>query len=638
MPDEMQASGDAREGNRSPVVAFPRIRAPERLSPHNLPIQLTSFVGREREIAEVKDLLAEQRLLSLTGAGGCGKTRLALQAAAELPERFEDGVWLVELASLSDSNLVPQAIASTLEVREVPGRALTEVVIEHLKSKKTLLVLDNCEHLVEACARLAEAFLRSCPNLRILATSREALGITGETGWLVPSLSLPEPHYLPPVEELRRYEAARLFIERAVAMLPTFEPTDRNAAAVARVCRGLDGIPLAIELAAARVKVVSVGQIAERLNDRFRLLSGGSRTALPRHRTLRATIDWSHDLLSEEEKVLFRRLSVFAGGFTLEATEAVCVGDDLEEDEVLALLSHLVDKSLVVVQERGGEARYRLLETVRQYGWEKLEESGEADAVRRRHAIFFLDLAEEVEPKIEPNINIVDRRPWLDRLEVEHDSLRAALRWAQESSPQTGLRLGGALYWLWYHRGYWSEGRGWFEKALAKAPTRTAARAEALYYAGYLAWAQGDHPVAHSRLEESVQIWRELGGGQGGLAHALWVLGLEMLARGEPAVSRSLVEESVQIFRKIGDEFGLSISLANLGAIVLDQGDHALASSLLEESVEISRKAGDDWMLSLPLRNLGVAAFRGGNHDRAAALIKESLVLLRELGDKLYTS
>jgi predicted ATPase/two-component SAPR family response regulator len=638
MPDATPPLGDTSGGNRSPVVAFPRTRDPERLSPNNLPLQLTSFVGREREIAEVKDLLADQRLLTLTGPGGCGKTRLALKVASDLAERFEDGVWLVELASLSDPALVPQTVAFALGIREQPGRLLTDTLSEYLELKKILLVLDNCEHLVEACARLAEALLRSCPNLRILATSREALGITGETGWLVPSLSLPDPRYLPTVEDLPRYEAARLFIERAAAMLPTFEPTDRNAAVVMRVCRGLDGIPLAIELAAARVKVLSVEQIAERLHDRFRLLTAGSRTALPRHRTLRATIDWSHDLLSEEEKVLFRRLSVFAGGFVVGATEAVCVGEDLEEDEVLDLLSHLVDKSLVIVQERGGEARYRLLETVRQYGWEKLEELGEAEAVRRRHAIFFLDLAEEVEPRIEPNVNIADRRPWLERLEVEHDNLRAALRWAQESNPQTGLRLGCALYWLWYHRGYWSEGRGWFERALVKAPALTAARSEALYYAGYLAWAQGDHPVARSRLEESVAIWRELGGGQGGLAHALWVLGLEMLARGEPAVARSLAEESVQIFRTIGDEFGLSISLANLGAIVLDQGDHALASSLLEESVEISRKAGDDWMLSLPLRNLGVVVFRQGDHDRAEALIKESLFLLRELGDKLYTS
>jgi predicted ATPase/two-component SAPR family response regulator len=618
------------------LVALPR--APER-PPGNLPLQLTSFIGRERETVEVGKLLADQRLLTLTGPGGCGKTRLALKVADDLVGRFADGVWLVELASLSDPGLAAQTVAFVLGVREQPGRPITDTLSDHLQPKKMLLVLDNCEHLVDACARLTEALLRACPNLRILATSREALGIPGETGWLVPSLSLPDPHYLPPVEELLRYEAVRLFVERAASVLPAFEPTEENAAAVVRVCRGLDGIPLAIELAAARVKVLSVEQIAKRLDDRFRLLAAGSRTALPRQRTLRAAIDWSHELLSDKERVLFRRLAVFAGGFTLGAAEAVCVGEDLEEDEVLDLLAHLVDKSLVVVQERGGEAGYRLLETVRQYGWAKLKESGEAEVVRRGHASFFLARAEEAEPKIEPNINIADRRPWLERLEIEHDNLRAALRWALESSPETGLRLAGALYWLWYHRGYLSEGRGWFERALAEAPVaRTAARAKALYYAGYLAWAQGDHPAARSRLEESVEIWRELGGGQGDLAHALWILGLEMLTRGEPAVARSLAEESVQIFRTIGDEFGLSISLANLGAIVLNQGDHALASSVLEESVAISREVGDDWMLSLPLRILGVAAFRRGDHDRAVALIKESLALLRELGDKLYTS
>jgi predicted ATPase len=313
MPDATPPLGDTRGGNRSPVVAFPRTRAPERLSPNNLPIQLTSFVGREREIAEVKDLLTDQRLLTLTGPGGCGKTRLALQVAGDLVERFEDGVWLVELASLSDPALVPQAIASTLEVREAPGRSLTEVVIEHLKSKKTLLVLDNCEHLINACAALANALLRACQDLKILATSREALDIAGEATWLLTSLSLPDSRRLPAVKELKRYEAVRLFVERAAAT-SRFELTKENAPVVARLCRRLDGMPLAIELAAARVRLLSVEQISERLDDRFRLLATNSRTTVPRHKTLRATMDWSHDLLSENERVLFRRLAVFEIG------------------------------------------------------------------------------------------------------------------------------------------------------------------------------------------------------------------------------------------------------------------------------------------------------------------------------------
>jgi predicted ATPase len=634
MPNATDSSGNtpspdtAIGGGR--LVALPR--TPER-SPGNLPLGLTSFVGREREVAEVEKLLAERRLLTLTGPGGCGKTRLALEVSRDLVGRFTDDVWLVELASLSDPDLVPQTVASTLGVREQPGRQPTQTLSDHLQPKEALLVLDNCEHLVVACAGLAEALLRACPNLRILATSREALGITGETGWPVPSLSLPDPHHQPPVEELLRYGAVRLFIERAAAVVPSFELTQENAAAVTRVCRGLDGMPLAIELAAARVKVLSVGQIASRLDDRFRLLTAGSRTALPRHRTLRATIDWSHELLSDEETVLFRRLSVFAGGFTLEEAEIVCSGEDLEQDQVLDVLSRLVDKSLVAMRERDGGPRYGSLETVRQYGWAKLVESGEAEDVRRHHASFFLALAEEAEPSMEPRNKTTDRGRWLERLEVEHDNLRAALRWAGESRPEMGLRLAGALYWFWYHRGYQSEGRGWYERALSEAPAaRTTTRAQKLSRAGYLALAQGDHIVARSRLQESVEVWRELGGGQAGLAHALWILGLEMLAGGEPARARLLTEESVGIFRTIGDEVGLAHSLANLGAIVLSQSDYALASSFLEESLMISRQIGDDWMLSLPLRNLGVAAFRRGDPGRAVALLQESLSLLRGLG------
>src|ERR671916_121532 len=379
--------------------AEPAPRIPER-PPNNLPSELSSFVGREEELAEVKRLLENGRLLTLTGSGGCGKTRLALAVARELVEGFEDGVWLVELASLADPSLVPQVVAFTLGVREQPGRSLTETLSDYLSSKKMLLVLDNCEHLIEACATLAEALLRSCPELRVMATSREALGITGEVAWHVPSLSLPDVRRLPDIESLPRYESARLFVERAAAVKQTFTLTDQNAVAVAQVCYRLDGIPLAIELAAARAKVLSVEQIADRLNDPFGLLSAGGRTAMPRHRTLHATMDWSHELLPDEERALFRRLSVFAGGFSLEAAESVCAGEELERDEVLELLSHLVDKSLVVAREVSGEARYRLLETVRQYAREKLSESDEAELLRERHAGFYLALAEEAEPEL----------------------------------------------------------------------------------------------------------------------------------------------------------------------------------------------------------------------------------------------
>ena len=382
-----------------PAEAERAPRSPER-PPHNLPTELSSFVGREKELPEVRRLCSNNRLLTLTGSGGCGKTRLALAAASELVDKFDDGVWMVELASLAEPSLVPQAVAFTLGVRERPVNSLTEALSDYLRTRNLLLILDNCEHLIEACAELVEALLRSCPELRVLATSREALGITGEIAWPVPSLSLPDLRRLPDLESLPRYESARLFVERTAAVRPDFTLTEQNAPAVAQVCYRLDGIPLAIELAAARTKVLSVEEISARLGDSFRLLATGSRTATPRQRTLHATMDWSHELLGQKERVVFRRLSVFAGSFTLEAAESICAGEQLQRDKVLELLSQLVNKSLVVAQERDGTARYRLLETIRQYGRERLEEAGEAAQVREQHAGYYLALAEEAEPEL----------------------------------------------------------------------------------------------------------------------------------------------------------------------------------------------------------------------------------------------
>ncbi len=619
---------------------FPTLKSLEAI-PNNLPSQLTSFIGREQEMDTVKQLLKATRLLSLIGTGGCGKTRLILQVAADLLEEYPDGVWLIELATLSDPSLVPQAVAATLGVREEldrslrtgpeSGHPLLARLIAYLQPKKLLLILDNCEHLVEPCAQLAEALLRACPDLRIVATSRGALGITGETVWRVPSLSLPDPRRLPPTENLMQYEAVRLFVERAIAASPTFSLTDQNAPAVVQICYRLDGIPLAIELAAARVKVLSVEQIAARLDDRFRLLTGGSRTALPRQQTLRAMMDWSFNLLSEAERIVLRRLSVFAGGWTIEAAEAVCAGEGVKWHEVLDWLTHLVDESLVIMEERGGEARYRLLETVRQYAQEKLLDAGEAEIVRRRHRDWFLSLAEQAASELMgPR-----QAAWLDRLEEEHDNLWTALEWSLGSDKvEAGLHLAAALWRFWEVRGYLSEGRTWLEAALAKSGSASEElRAKLLQGAGILAWYQDDYPRAAALCQESLALYRQFNNKQG-IAMALNILGLVRRNQGEYVEARSVLEESLAIFRELGDRPHVADSLLTLGIVACRQGDYPRATRLLEESLTLFRESEDERGIASALNNLGIVARYEGNYHRAVALHEESLALLEELGDK----
>jgi predicted ATPase/class 3 adenylate cyclase len=608
--------------------------------PNNLPLQVTSFIGREKELAEVKRLLETTRLLTLTGAGGVGKTRLALHAAAEALPRFTEGVWLAELAALADPALVPQAVATAVGIREEPGRSLLATLSEALRPKHLLLVLDNCEHLVEACARLADSLLRTCPQLQVLATSREPLGIAGEAPWRVPSLGLldaQDGRPLPPTPQVAQVEAVRLFVERAVSAQPGFALTDQNARAVAQICQRLDGIPLALELAAARVRVVPVEQLLGRLSDRFRLLTGGSRTALARHQTLRATVDWSYDLLSPDERRLFNRLSVFAGGFTLEAAEAVCSGEDVALEGVLELLTHLVDKSLVVVEGApDGTARYRLLDTLRQYGWQRLVDSRESEAIRRAHAGCYLALAEEAEPELTG----AGQQAWLERLERDHDNLRVALVWAVErEEAETGLRLGGALGRFWMVRGYLSEGRQRLAAglALAGASGRTAVRARALDMAGWLASPQGDYPAARALLQESLAICQELGHKRG-TAFALYGLGLAAWNQGDYGAARALYEESLAICQELGDKQGIAEALNGLGIVAWNQGDYPAARALAEESLAICRELGDKWGIAFALRGLGLVAWGQGDHAVARALLQESLAIYRQLGHKRGTA
>jgi predicted ATPase/class 3 adenylate cyclase len=610
---------------------FPPLRSLEAFA-HNLPRQLTSFVGREREMAEVKGLLDTTALLTLTGTGGCGKTRLALQVAADLAEQFGDGVWLVELAALSDPELVPAAVASTLGVREEANRPVEATLQDYLRSRSALLVLDNCEHLLTACANLVESLLRTCRKLKILASSREGLAISGEQTYRVPSLALPDPQQPLPVERLHQFEAIRLFTDRAVLSQSSFTLTSANAAPVVEICRRLEGIPLAIELAAARVKALPVEQLAVRMDDFFRLLTGGSRTALPRQQTLRAAIEWSYDLLAERERMLFCRLSVFAGGWGLEAAEKICAGDGIEEWGVLNFLTSLVEKSLVTYEERAAEGRYRLLETVRQYGRDRLLETGEAEIVRDRHSAYFLRLTEQDAPGYPGQASI----EWLERVESEHDNLRAALAWrlSGADSAEDGLRLVVSIWIFWFVRGHLTEGHQWVQKALEKshsAPPRL--RARALLAAGFLAWYRGEYTVAQQVCQESLALWREEGDRQG-MAFALALSGIAAQNSGSFARAVAWSEECLALARGGSTKWPEQLALYTLGGVAMREGDLDRASLLLHEGLRLARELEERVGIAYGLWQLGDLCELQGHYEQARSCYVESLIRFQEVGER----
>ena len=610
--------------------------------PHNLPLQVTSFIGREKEMAEVKRLLWDARLVTLTGPGGTGKTRLSLQIAADFLELYPDGAWFVELAPLADPALLPQTVANVMGIRESSGHPVMSLLTDHLRTKELLLILDNCEHLVEVCAQFVDTLLKACPHILILASSREALGIAGETSFRVPSLSTPDARHLPPFETLTQYEAVRLFSERAEMAMPGFTVTKENAPAIAQICYRLDGIPLAIELAAARVPVLRVEQIGSRLDNRFRLLTGGSRTALPRHQTLRALIDWSYDLLPASERSLLGRLSVFAGAWTLEAAEAICIGEGIEPDEILDLLIQLVNKSLVNSDRaQNAEARYRLLETIRQYARDKLLEAGGGERIRDQHLEFFLKRAEQAEP----GLRGPDQVALLDMLEDELDNMRAALEWSLERNLEMGLRLASALMWLWHLRGHASEGIDWLDRALTssvgendEAPLPET-RAKALRMLGFLRMFQSNPEGAIAPLQESLKIYEDFGpAGKQGKAYAIWGLGTAASYKGDSAISKALTEESLALFREIGDKFGITECLNTLGDIALTEGDYDQAKLLWEESLVLKRERGDQDGIAFSLAQLGNIAFLEGDFQRATPLYEEAATLFRAVGNKFFAS
>jgi predicted ATPase/DNA-binding SARP family transcriptional activator/DNA-binding CsgD family transcriptional regulator len=604
---------------------------------HNLPAPRTSFVGRERAKKGIERELAMTGLLTLTGAGGSGKTRLALEVARDLNGAYPDGVWLAELASLTQGEFVAQSVAEAVGVHGQPGRSPTETLVDALNSKNMLLILDNCEHLVDDVAGLVASLLETCPYLRILATSREALAVSGEVTWPVSLLSVPDPKRLPTVARLEGYESVRLFVDRARQRDPAFALRPENAHAVAQICVRLEGLPLAIELAAARIKVLSTQSLLDRLSDRLKLLSGGPRDFSEKQRTLRSTIEWSHNLLSDDEQGLFRRLSAFSGGWTLEAVEAVCSGEPIEQEDVLDLLGGLVDKSLVVVRWiTDGAVRYGMLESIRQYAREKLEESTEADEVQDRHATFFLALAEEAEPQLAGP----EQRLWVERLEEEHDNMREALSWVLEQGEgEQALRLGAALWRFWHVRGYLSEGISWMERVLAEGePAASPVRVKALEGMGWLAQYQGDFQRARETYEEMLRLSRELGD-KGNVATALNSLGTVAAQRGDNERARTLLQENLEVIEDLEVEGSPAAKLKRFHACnllgylaIYEEGDYARGTTLWEQSLALAREVEDTDRIGTTLANLGHPALLQGDYEKAKSLSKEALQFAHELG------
>ncbi|NNF06529.1 MAG: tetratricopeptide repeat protein, partial [Candidatus Eisenbacteria bacterium] len=606
---------------------------PESETPNNLPLELTSFVGRETELDRLARLLEENRLVTITGTGGGGKTRLGLELAGRHLQDYRDGVYLIELAAVTEGDQLAETMARTMNVRQETGTSIEASLVRSLGSKSMLLIIDNCEHILENVAPLITKLLKSCPNLKVLATSRERLDVPGETAWPIPSLRVPAPEDVLSVATAASNEAVRLFAERASSASTGFSLTDSNLEDVVQICHRLDGIPLAIELAAARVRLLDLKEILKRLEDRFRLLRGGSRTSLPRQQTLKATVAWSVDLLTEEERILFSRLSIFSGGFTLGSAEAILSDDVVDEFDILDHLSRLADKSLVSVTDSG--ARYHLLEMLREYGAEELQTRGETETFLKRHAEYFLALAEEAEPELTG----AHQGAWLERLAREYPNIdQAGATLVSLGMAGESLRLGAALWRFLFVRGYLEEGRQLLESILAVETSglekaAQLARAKALRGLGTLANDQGDYPIARERFLQCLDIYRSLDH-HAGIAQVSNSLGIAARDQGEYEDARRLLADAMKAHQEAGNKAGESASIHGLGIVAHRVGDLEEARERFDAGLKIRRQLEDRRGIAALLAHLGSVELDLGNLEQAEALLNQGLDMFRELGNK----
>jgi len=594
----------------------------------NIPVPLTSFIGREEELKEIAALLSKSRLVTLTGSGGVGKTRLAIQVVADVLDKFPDGVWFLDLAPLNDPALVPNTLANLLGIRESGDTKLsfTDLLINYFRSRTALVVFNNCEHLIESGAQLVHSLLTSCEGLSILATSREALRVSAEIPYRVPSLEIPKPDIEFPIDELSITESVRLFTERAAVASPGFAISPQNVLVVAQICRRLDGIPLAIELAAGRANLLAVEQILERLDDRFNLLTGGFRTALPRHQTLRAMIEWSYNMLLEQERLLFRRLAVFAGGWTLEAAESVCKGGSVKNEEVLNLLGQLINKSLVIAEQTGHESRYHMLETIRQYAREKLLEAGGIEVVRNKHLVYFVKLAEQAEPELYRSNQVF----WLNKLEDELDNIRMALEWALTTDAKSGLRLMVSQRFFWDMRGDTEQVGGWLAQLLEHYNDPDSLRVQALALYGGVLQGRGNLTESQKIINQSLEVSRAISD-KAGEALSLWFLGTAISFQGNFREGLQIVEQSLTLFQSLGDKLGQALAMGWLSQRL---NDLKRSKFFVSESLRLYRELGHLLGIAECLRELALRMIWEGEFSLSVPLLEEAHTIYRQLGNK----